>query len=302
MGYRIFHRPWRAKRPLYWGMVPELAGIIPLLVLFGVQQPDAWRTLFWRIGSDYKLNSSPTMILYAYANHRPLPTIPFVWSQTLTTFNVAITIVSLFILLAKMIAAIMKIFYPIIGTAVGVSLTALYAVSVYGQAGPDYADPRYPSWTPWYIRKSCDLAIPYNAVKSCQMSKGAFAVTVYMLAVYVIQTSFAIWAMWPNKMLDMMDDSDDEEEYGYNSAQKDKGVSVEMTTPVSPEEGESGGGGYYGHYQQQLQQQQQQQMSGAAGGSSSGGGFTHNPAPFTPRTQAFHTLDRKLPLRVDTYR
>ncbi|KAK0747765.1 hypothetical protein B0T21DRAFT_446616 [Apiosordaria backusii] len=294
MGYRLLRRPWRAKKPLYWGMVPELAGIIPLLVLFGVQQPDAWRTLFWRIGADYKLNSSPTMLLYAYANHRPLPTVPFVWSQTLTTFNVAITIVSLFILLAKMIATIMKIFYPIFGTVVGISLTALYAVSVYGQAGPDYADPRYPSPSPWYIRKSCDLAIPYNAVKSCQMSKGTFAVTIYMVTVYLVQTCLAIWAMWPNKMLDMMDESDDEEEYGYHSgAAKDKGVSVEMTTPISPEEG--GGGGYY----------QPQQMSGAAGGgggSSGGGGFTHNPVPFTPRTQAFHTLDRKLPLRVDTYR
>ncbi|KAK4204032.1 hypothetical protein QBC40DRAFT_273823 [Triangularia verruculosa] len=287
MGYRLLHRPWRAKRPLYWGMVPELAGIIPLLVLFGVQQPDAWRTLFWRIGADYKLNSSPTMLLYAYANHRPLPTIPFVWSQTLTTFNMAITIVSLFILLAKMIATIMKIYYPIIGTVVGTSLTALYAVSMYGQAGPDYADPRYPSWTPWYLRKSCDLAIPYNAVKSCQMSKGSFAVTVYMVTVYAVQTGFAIWAMWPNKMLDMMDESDDDE-YGYHSAGKDKGASVEMTTPISPEEG-----GYY-------QPQQQQQMSGAAGGGGSGG-FTHNPMPFTPRTQAFHTLDRKLPLRVETY-
>ena len=63
-------------------MVPELAGIVPLLVLFALQSPDVWRTLFWRIGFENKLNSNPNMILYAYANHRPLPDIPFVWSQT----------------------------------------------------------------------------------------------------------------------------------------------------------------------------------------------------------------------------
>ena len=82
MGYRLLRRPWRAKRPLYWGMLPELAGIVPLLVLFGVAQPDAYRTLFWRIGHDYKLNSSPNMLLYAYANFRPLPHVPFVWTKT----------------------------------------------------------------------------------------------------------------------------------------------------------------------------------------------------------------------------
>jgi hypothetical protein len=57
--------------------------------------------------------------------------------------------------------------------------------------------------------------------------------------------------MLPNKELDMMDDSDDEDDY---HGPKDKGVAVEMQ-PTPPQ------------------------------------------VPFTPRTQAFHTLDRKLPLR-----
>ncbi|KAK4129214.1 hypothetical protein N657DRAFT_61108 [Parathielavia appendiculata] len=253
MAYRILRRPWRAKKPLYWGMVPELAGIIPLLVLFGVQQPDAFRTLFWRIGFENKLNSNPNMILYAYANHQPLPTIPFVWSQTLTSYNVAISIVALFILLAKMIATIMQVFYPLFGTIVGLCMTALFTVSVYGQAGPDYADSRYPSPVAWYIRYGCGIAEPYNAGKSCMMAKGTFAVTVYMLSVFVAQSAFAIWAMLPNKELDMMEDSDDDDDY---HGPKDKGVAVEMQpTPPNPQ------------------------------------------VPFTPRTQAFHALERKLPFR-----
>lgn len=79
--YKILHRRWRVKRPLYWGMIPELGGVIGLLVLFGVQQPDLFRSDFWEIGHELKLNSSPNIILYAYANHRPLPPIPFVWSD-----------------------------------------------------------------------------------------------------------------------------------------------------------------------------------------------------------------------------
>lgn len=67
---------------MYWGMLPELLLTIAVLVLFGLQQPDVWRSRFWRIGHELKQNSSPNVILYAYANHRPLPTIPFVWTQT----------------------------------------------------------------------------------------------------------------------------------------------------------------------------------------------------------------------------
>ncbi len=67
---------------MWWAMLFELIGLVPILVLFGIEQPDLYRTKFWQIGFDNKLNSNPNMVLYAYANHRPLPTIPFVWSQT----------------------------------------------------------------------------------------------------------------------------------------------------------------------------------------------------------------------------
>ena len=83
MGYHILHRPWRVKRKvLFIFMVLELMGLVPILVLFGIAQPDMYRTRLWQVGYDNKFNSNPAMIIYAYANHRPLPTIPFVWSQT----------------------------------------------------------------------------------------------------------------------------------------------------------------------------------------------------------------------------
>lgn len=63
-------------------MVPELGLIVGLLVLFGLAQPNTYRTLMWQIGFDNGFNSNPNMILYAYANHQPLPAVPFVWSQT----------------------------------------------------------------------------------------------------------------------------------------------------------------------------------------------------------------------------
>jgi hypothetical protein len=60
----------------------ELAGTVPALALFGIASPDLYRTTLWRIGYNETFNSDPNQILYAYANHRPIPTTPFVWSQT----------------------------------------------------------------------------------------------------------------------------------------------------------------------------------------------------------------------------
>lgn len=80
--YRLIPRTWpRAHlRALGWLIPVELVVLVPILVLFGIAQPDMYRTDMWRIGFENKLNSNPDMILYAYANYRPLPDVPFIWS------------------------------------------------------------------------------------------------------------------------------------------------------------------------------------------------------------------------------
>jgi len=81
MVYHAIHRKWPRTKPV-WVVIPlELFGLVPILVLFGISQPDAWRTKLWEIGYNYQFNSNPLMTLYAYANYEPLPTVPFVWSQ-----------------------------------------------------------------------------------------------------------------------------------------------------------------------------------------------------------------------------
>lgn len=81
MAYRIIHRQWRLRKPMWYLMLLELAGLITTLVLFGIEQPDLYRTAFWEIGFQNGLNSNPNMIVFAHANYKPQPTIPFVWSQ-----------------------------------------------------------------------------------------------------------------------------------------------------------------------------------------------------------------------------
>lgn len=62
-------------------MVAELAGTIATLTLFGIANPDAYRTQLWKLGGELGFNSSPDQILYAYANYWPIPKTPLVWSN-----------------------------------------------------------------------------------------------------------------------------------------------------------------------------------------------------------------------------
>lgn len=256
--YHPIHRKWpRPSRKATWWLMPlELIGLVPILVLFGISQPDLYRSDMWQIGWEHKLNSNPAMILYAYANHRPLPKIAFVWTRTLTDFNVAISLISLFFLLSKLISFIMKVWYPALATFINISLVVLYTVSVYGQIGPDYADERYPANAAWYFRQGCDIAKPYGKYKSCRIAQSSLGVTFYMLMLYVLNLGFSLYAMWPNKINDMHDDEDDE---GSDSSEPKDGGHWEMHNMKSS--------------------------------------VTVQAMPYTPRTQAFHTLDRRLPLR-----
>ena len=103
--------------------------------------------------------------------------------NSLTDFNVAVSVLSMFIMLVKSSMFILHIWYPILGTLSNLAIVILWAVSVYGQMGPDHSDKRYPSNVAWYISKSCSYARPSGAYGYCMQAKGAFAVTVVMLYV-----------------------------------------------------------------------------------------------------------------------
>jgi hypothetical protein len=98
----------------------------------------------------------------------------------LTSFNLVISVLSTFLLLVKAVMFILHVWFPLLGTVTNAAITALWLVSIYGQAGPDHSDKRHPSSTAWYITKSCSYAKPTNNVHYCEMAKGTFAVTVFM--------------------------------------------------------------------------------------------------------------------------
>jgi len=241
-------------------MVLELGGTVAALALFGIASPDAYRTELWRVGSDNGFNSSPDQILYAYANYRPIPSTPLVWSSLVTNFNVVISVFSMFILLVKLVLFVMHVWLPIISVIVNAIIVALWTVSVYGQAGPDYSDPAHPSPVAWYISKSCSYAAASGNTHNCLMAKGTFATTVIMLTIFLFNLLLGIWSMIPTKAMRIARKTD---------------VDELETSPSSNTSGEK-----------------LWEMKAVPRTASS------MKQPYTPRTLAFNTLDRQLPLRA----
>jgi len=174
-------RRWKTPKVLLALILIEFAFTIAGLALFGIADPDLYRTRLWQDGSDNGFNSNPNQLLYDYANYRPAIA-PLVWSQWITNYNVIISVLSMFILLVKATLFVMHIWYPILALAVNAFLCALWAVSVHAQVSPDMSDPDHPQpGAPWYITKSCSVVHNQSNYGYCEQAKGAFAVTVVML-------------------------------------------------------------------------------------------------------------------------
>jgi hypothetical protein len=77
----MFHlsKKWKWPKAIIGLMVFELLDTVATLVFFGIADPNTYRTKLWQVGADNGFNSSPSLILYAYANYRPIPTTPMVW-------------------------------------------------------------------------------------------------------------------------------------------------------------------------------------------------------------------------------
>jgi len=100
---------------------------------------------------------------------------------SITNFNVVVSVLSMFIMLVKLVLFVMHTWYPILSVLVNVVIVALWVVSIYGQAGPDYSDPTHPSPVAWYVSKSCSYAEASGNGHNCLLAKGTFATTCIMM-------------------------------------------------------------------------------------------------------------------------
>ncbi|KIW02584.1 uncharacterized protein PV09_06034 [Verruconis gallopava] len=185
---RVGFNAKRWSRKVYWALlgllVLEFSLIVPFLTLVGISDPNTYRTKLWEDGYLNGFNSSPDTPLYAAANHVQA-TIPLIWSQKLTTFDLVISILATFVLITKFILLPLHIMYPVISLVVYGLETGLFSYSIYGQTSHDTIDPNHENnGLPWYIAKSCSVAAKPSNVHYCQQAKATFYITVFLLALY----------------------------------------------------------------------------------------------------------------------
>ncbi|KAL8740295.1 MAG: hypothetical protein Q9190_006984 [Brigantiaea leucoxantha] len=266
-------RQWKTPRTMFGFFTMELLIEIAALALFGIAQPDLYRTRLWQEGSDHGWNSNPNEIIYAYANYRPIHT-PLPWSQFITNFNVVIAVVALFILLVKGIMFITKVWHPLLSAVVHAALIALFAVSIHGQAGSDMSDPEHPQpGAPWYITKSCGPPVSAANQGYCKQAKGAFAVSIMLWSVgssslifyQVLLTLCLLSALFLAYLI-----------LSLYSLYPSKEFRAARSSKLADAEG--------GEYQRPWEMTQVPQTPGTTGGMKS---------PTTPRTTAFNTLSGK---------
>lgn len=91
---------------------------------------------------------------------------------------------AVFILLVKSVMFVLHVWYPILSIITHIALVAIYAVSVYGQTGPDTIerDPSLHAAHPWYLTKGCSVTPAEGSLRGyCQQAQGTLAVTVILL-------------------------------------------------------------------------------------------------------------------------
>jgi hypothetical protein len=95
---------------------------------------------------------------------------------------------------------VMGTFYPILSVLTHIAEVAVYAVSTYGQSGPDTLDPEHPSkGAPWYLRKSCSVVHRKSNYGYCEQAKACFAVTVIMMSMFAIYLLLSIYSSIPTR-------------------------------------------------------------------------------------------------------
>jgi len=179
-------------KPIYALLISEAPFIIAGLALYGIADPNTYRSRLWQDGFDNGFNSSPAQPIYDLVNGGQMH-VPLVWSQFITQFNLTISLLTVFILLVKSIAVIMGVMYPGISLLVHGLELALWAVSVHGQSAPDTSDPEHPSYgAPWYITKPCSVAKLSQDVGYCEQAKASFFVALFLVIIFALHVMLSV--------------------------------------------------------------------------------------------------------------
>lgn len=84
LNFRFGWKRWRVSKPIYALLLCETPFIIAGLALYGIADPNTYRSRLWQDGFDNGFNSSPAQPIYDMVNGGKGNT-PLVWSLLLVS-------------------------------------------------------------------------------------------------------------------------------------------------------------------------------------------------------------------------
>ncbi|GAB7326325.1 hypothetical protein MBLNU13_g10295t2 [Cladosporium sp. NU13] len=193
-------RHWQYARIMYAFFVVEFLLTVAVLTLYGIADPNTYRTRLWQNGADAGFNSDPSIYVCSEIEEMSSSVqASQLTHHSTTTFNIAISVLGMFILLCKVVMFIMHLFLPLLAFFVHGLMLALYAVSLRNQSAPDMSDPDKPSpGLPWYMSKGCSYATPSNK-GFCMQARASFGVTCAMVAFFAIFLIYSALSIIPTQ-------------------------------------------------------------------------------------------------------
>ncbi|KXH65646.1 hypothetical protein CSAL01_09464 [Colletotrichum salicis] len=158
--------------------------VFAALVLFGVAYPDRLRSRLSRNGGEQGWCSNPRLRIYFYANREEPPKISLIWSQRLTTSNMATAVLGATVFFARLTMAALRYEARWTNLAYDAFLAVFWACSAAAQNGLDLTDPQHLSERPWYLTRSCDEAWPQNR-GWCRIAKWEYCWSILAASFYV---------------------------------------------------------------------------------------------------------------------
>ncbi|KAF5666511.1 hypothetical protein FHETE_6186 [Fusarium heterosporum] len=161
----------------------EMAISTTALILFSLAYPVSFRSRLWENGGEEGWNSNPNQRIYFYANHREPPEVPLIWSQRLSTSNLAIAILGFVVFFARTATSYLRYLPRYVNIIYDMILLGLWAVSIAGQTSGDLSDPEHPSPYPWYLTRECSVA--WDKTRGyCNTAQAGFALSILAIALY----------------------------------------------------------------------------------------------------------------------
>ena len=116
-----------------------------------------------------------------------------------TDFNVAISVLCMFILLTKTTLYILGGLPPFFSAILHAATLSVYAISASWQAGPDYLSKEFPSKAPYYITRGCGAPVKPELKSSCLQAQASFAMAVLMSVLFSVYFFFSAWQAIPSR-------------------------------------------------------------------------------------------------------